>query len=72
MCKGRRGHPLWEEPEGFIASRILDEGYDEMTDVRPVGARPGFNNGWPRLPKFLTLRDDQKALLNQHLGLTIE
>ena len=26
----------------------------------------------PKPPKFLTLRDDQKALLNQHLGLTIE
>jgi hypothetical protein len=47
---GRRGHPLWEQPAGVIASRILDEGYGEMTDVRPVGARPGFNNGWPRLP----------------------
>ena len=50
MRAGRRGHPLWEEPAGFIASRILDEGYGEMTDVRPVGARPGFNIGWPRLP----------------------
>ncbi len=47
---GRRGHPLWEEPAGFTASRILDEGYGEMTDLRPVGAGPGFNNGWPRLP----------------------
>ena len=47
----RRGHPLWEEPAGFTASRILDEGYGEMTDLRPVGAGPGFNNvnnGWPR------------------------
>jgi len=50
MRAGRRGHPLWEEPAGVIASRILDEGYGEMTDVRPVGARPGFNNGWARLP----------------------
>jgi len=40
---------LWEEPAGFIASRILDEGYGELTDLRPVGAGPGFNNGWPRL-----------------------
>ena len=47
---GRRRHPLWEEPAGFIASRILDEGYGEWTDLRPVGAGPGFNNGWPRLP----------------------
>ncbi len=47
---GRRGHPLWEEPAGVIASRILDEGYDEITELQPVGARPGFNNGWPRLP----------------------
>ena len=53
MRAGRRGHPLWEEPAGFIASRILDEGYGEMTDVRPVGARPGFNNGWPRLPSTM-------------------
>ena len=39
-----------EEPASFIASRILDKGYGEMTDLRPVGAGPGFNNGWPRLP----------------------
>ena len=24
-----------------------------MTDLRPVGARPGFNNGWPRLPETM-------------------
>ena len=41
---------MWEEPAGFTASRILDEGYGEMTDLRPVGAGPGFNIGWPRLP----------------------
>ena len=44
---------MWEEPAGFTASRILDEGYGEMTDLRPVDAGPGFNNvnnGWPRLP----------------------
>ena len=43
---------MWEEPAGFTASRILDEGYGEMTDLRPVDAGPGFNNvnnGWPRL-----------------------
>jgi hypothetical protein len=54
---GRRGHPLWEQPAGVIASRILDEGYGEMTDLRPVGAGSSFNNvnnirlpPWPRLP----------------------
>ncbi len=44
---------MWEEPAGFTASRILDEGYGEMTDLRPVDAGPGFNNvnnGWSRLP----------------------
>jgi len=50
MRAGRRGHRLWEEPAGVIASRILDEGYDEITELQPVGAGPGFNNGWPRLP----------------------
>jgi len=67
---------LWEEPEGFVASRILDEGYDEMTDLRPVGARPGFNNGWPRLPvnpgvpglALESLNDQQKRPISQ-MGL---
>ncbi len=49
-----RGHPLWGEPAGFTASRILDEGYGKMTDLRPVDAGSSFNNvnnGWPRLPE---------------------
>jgi hypothetical protein len=73
MRAGRRGHPLWEEPAGFIASRILDEGYGEMTDVRPVGARPGFNIGWPRLPqrRFTFVEQVFKLVLRGTLGLVV-
>jgi hypothetical protein len=66
---GRSSHPLWKEPAGVIASRILDEGYGEMTDVRPVGARPGFNIGWPRLPDFV--EQVFKLVLLGTLGLVV-